>query len=192
MPDHRLVATGFFFLVVLLAMPLFQPCAAAQEAKLTHVIVTNTRDHLLLYLNVEGAFREEIVQAVMSGVPVSFSFYLELNKNRDFWPDKTLVSTKFTHTIKYNNLKKEFIVERSWETGEPTRTQSFADAKKLMAEVDSFKVVLLDQLEKGRQYQLLAKAELSRKTLPFYLHYVLFFVSLWDFETDWYAVDFIY
>jgi hypothetical protein len=28
--------------------------------------------------------------------------------------------------------------------------------------------------------------------LPFYLHYVLFFLSFWDFETDWYTVDFIY
>jgi hypothetical protein len=35
-------------------------------------------------------------------------------------------------------------------------------------------------------------AQLDKIRLPFYLHYVLFFVSLWDFETDWYAVDFRY
>jgi len=28
--------------------------------------------------------------------------------------------------------------------------------------------------------------------LPFYLDYVLFFLSLWDFETDWYSVVFKY
>jgi len=37
-----------------------------------------------------------------------------------------------------------------------------------------------------------AKAELNKLTLPFHLHYVLFFVSLWDFETDWYTIDFVY
>ncbi|NQT10914.1 MAG: DUF4390 domain-containing protein, partial [Desulfobacteraceae bacterium] len=41
-------------------------------------------------------------------------------------------------------------------------------------------------------YQIRAKAELGKLTLPFYLHYILFFVSLWDVETDWYTIDFIY
>ena len=36
------------------------------------------------------------------------------------------------------------------------------------------------------------KAELEKVRLPLYLHYVLFFVSLWDFETDWFTIDFIY
>jgi hypothetical protein len=53
-------------------------------------------------------------------------------------------------------------------------------------------IVPLAQLQKGQQYQVRAKAKLSKLTLPFYLHYVLFFVSLWDFETDWYTIDFIY
>jgi hypothetical protein len=61
-----------------------------------------------------------------------------------------------------------------------------------MTEIHSLKIIPLSELEKGRQYQLRVKAEFSKKTLPFYLHYVLFFVSLWDFETDWYALDFIY
>ena len=61
-----------------------------------------------------------------------------------------------------------------------------------MAEIDRLKVVPLNQLEKGRQYQLRAKAQLDKLTLPLYLHYVLFFVSLWDFETDWYTIDFIF
>jgi len=73
--------------------------------------------------------------------------------------------------------------------------QIFQQAQKLMTEIDSLEVVLLSKLEKGSRYQTRAKAEVSKLTLPFYLHYVLFFVSLWDFETDWYTmytIDFIY
>jgi hypothetical protein len=61
-----------------------------------------------------------------------------------------------------------------------------------MVDVDGLKIVPLSRLEKGRQYQVQAKAQLSKLTLPLYLHYVFFFVSLWDFETDWYTIDFIY
>ncbi|MDD4463706.1 MAG: DUF4390 domain-containing protein, partial [Desulfobacterales bacterium] len=121
-----------------------------------------------------------------------FSFAANLNKIRSLWLDKNLTDIEVTHTIKYNNLKKEFVVKRSWEQNQPRTTQSFEEAQRWMSEIDSLRIISLKQLEKGRQYQLRAKAELKRVTLPFYLHYVLFFVSLWDFETDWYAIDFTY
>ena len=177
---------------LLVGLLAISPVAFGQDARLTNIIVTNTRDNLLLYMNVEGAFREKMENAIQSGVPASFSFFVALYQARSLWKDKKIADIKITHTIRYNNLTKEFSVRRSWETGEPAVTQSFEEAQKLMTEVNSLKVFALDELQKGRQYQLRAKAELSKLTLPFYLHYVLFFVSLWDFETDWYTIDFTY
>ena len=169
-----------------------QNLAFAQNATLTNIIVTNTRDDLLVYLNVEGAFTEKMKKAISSGVSTTFSFYLSFYRVRNIWFDNNIEDIKVTNTIKYNNLKEEYIIERSWEKSGPQVTKSFDEAQKLMSEIDSLKIVPLKQLEKGAHYQLRAKAELSKVTLPFYLHYVLFFVSLWDFETDWYTVDFIY
>lgn len=171
---------------------MMQHVVYAQDASLTDIIVTNTRDDLLVYMNVEGAFTDKMKNAVLSGVPTTFSFYVELYKERNLWFDNKIADIKITHTLKYNNLKKEFIVKRSWENADPIVTQSFEEAQKLMAEIDSLKIVPLSELEKGGHYQIRAKAELSKLTLPFYLHYVLFFVSLWDFETDLYTIDFIY
>jgi hypothetical protein len=179
--------------VLLCLMLLFQPAAfGAPDAILKHIVVTNTRDDLLLYLNADGAFREKMKSAILSGVPATFSFFITLNIARNFWPDKNIADIKVTHTIKYDSLKKEFRVNRSWENGDAQVTTSFEEAQRWMAEIASLKVVPLNALEKGRQYQIRAKAKLSKLTLPFYLHYVLFFVSLWDFETDWYTIDFTY
>jgi len=179
--------------VIILSFLLFmQHPAVAQDASLSNIIVTNTRDDLLVYLKVEGAFREKMKQAIMSGVPATFSFLITLHKVQTVWLDKKTADLKLSHTVKYNNLKKEFIVKRSWENGKPLVTQSFEEAQKWMAEIDGLKVVSLSKLQKGQRYQLGAKAELNNTTLPFYLHHVLFFVSLWDFETDWHSIDFIY
>ncbi len=167
------------------------PCAA-QDATLSNLIVTNTSNDLLVYLNVEGAFREQTVNAIMSGVPASFSFFIKLYQKRSIWFDKAIANIEVVNSIKYNNLKKEFVVERSWENGKIRTAQSLQEAQKLMTDVDGLKVISLNKLEKGRQYQVKAKAQLSKLTLPFYLHYVFFFISLWDFETDWYTIDFIY
>ena len=188
----NVIAKGKIIAWVCILILLAQPAAMAQEARLTNVIVTNTRDDLLLYLSVDGAFTEQIQEAVLSGVPVTFSFLTRLYEVRDMWFDAGIADVRVTHTIKYENLKKEFTVQRSWEGDKPVVTRSLAEAQRLMTEIDSLKVVSLGRLEKGKQYQIRAKAELSKLTLPFYLHYVLFFVSFWDFETDWYTIDFIY
>jgi hypothetical protein len=177
------------FLFLFFAIPNL---GVAQDAILTNITVSNTRDDLLLYLNLEGAFREELQKAILSGVPSTFSFFAKLNKVRNFWFDQDIADIEVTHTIKYDNLKKEFSVVRSWKADNPEVTKSFNEAKKWMTEINSLKIIALKRLEKDVHYQLRVKAEVSKKTLPLYLHYILFFVSLWDFETDWYAIDFIY
>lgn len=164
----------------------------AQDATLTNITVSNTREDLLLFLNLKGAFREEMKKAILSGVPSTFSFFAKLNRVRSFWFDKDIADLEVTHTIIYDNLKKEFTVTRSWKENNPEVTESFNEAKKWMTEIDSLKIIPLNRLEKGEQYQLRVKAEVSKKTLPLYLHYILFFVSLWDFETDWYTIDFTF
>jgi hypothetical protein len=180
---------GLLLCVVIMIQPAM---IYAHDATLKNIIVTNTRDDLLIYLTVEGAFRENMETAISSGAPATFSFFVNLYQTRSFWFDKNISEVEILHTIKYDNLKTEYIVERSWDSNHQRVLKSFAEAKKLMAEIDSLKVVELNRLEKGSQYQIRTKAKLSKLTLPFYLHYVLFFVALWDFDTDWYSIDFIY
>lgn len=164
----------------------------AEDAQLNNIIVTNTRDDLLIYLTAKEAFPPKIDKAILSGVPTTFTFYINLYRVRGLWLDKEVANIKLSHTIKYDTVKKEYVVTRSWEGDRPLTTKSLEEAKAVMAEVDSLAVVPLKQLKKGQQYQIRTKAELSKRTLPFYLHYILFFVSFWDLETDWYTIDFIY
>ena len=140
---------GLLVLILLLFSGI--DLAAARDATLTNIIVTNTRDDLLVYLTVKGAFTQEMEEAVKSGVPASFTFLVNLHRSRGMWFDKEMADLTITHTIKYNSLKKEFTVSRSWDSNSPITTQSFETAKKLMTEVDSLKVVPLQALEKGKQ-----------------------------------------
>jgi hypothetical protein len=45
-------------------------------------------------------------------------------------------------------------------------------------------------MQKEATYQIRMKAELSKVNLPLFFRYIFFFVSLWDFETDWQKVTF--
>lgn len=181
---------GIVILIGLLLL-LSQQSLWAENAALD-IVPTNNRDDLLLYLNATGAFNEKTRKAILSGVPTTFTFYIKLNRDRDYWLDKSIVNLKVTHVIEYDNLKKEFHVDRSWASGAPVVTGSFEEAQQLMINIDSLKIVSLGELEKGQHYQIRAKAELSKFTLPLHLHRVLFFLAFWDVETDWYAIDFTF
>jgi hypothetical protein len=174
------------------ALPIAQGAALAEEPRLDNIIVTNTRDDLLLYLTAKNAFPNKIIEAIQSGVPTTFTFYVNLYRVRGLWPDKQVRDIKLSHTVKYDTLKNEYIITRSWEGNRPLKVKTIKEAKRLMSEVDSLPIVPLNKLNKGTQYQIRVKAELDRMTLRFYLHYVLFFLSFWDVETDWHAIDFIY
>lgn len=171
---------------------VFQPISFAEEAKLMDIVVTNNRDDLLLYLNATGAFRKKTKKVILSGVPITFTYLIALNQARAYWFDRSLVDIKVSHTIRYDGLKKVFEVSRSWDSANLIATNSFEEAQKLMVEIDSLKITALKTLQKDRHYQIRAKAELSKLTLPLQLHRVLFFLSFWDFETDWYTIDFTF
>ena len=171
---------------------LFNAAVFAQDARLSRITVSNTRDHLLLYVKLEGAFTEKMQEIILSGVPATFSYYVSLHSVRSLWFDKELADIKITNTIRYDSLKKEFTVMRPWKGDQPFYTQSFQEAQRYMTEIDGLLVYPLEELQKGGQYQIRTMAEMSKATLPWKMHYVLFFVSLWDFETDWYTIDFIF
>lgn len=182
--------------VLIFALCLFllvSGTAWGQDARVTDVIVTNTRDDLILYFRVQGCFTKELQQAILNGIPTTFTFLASLDQVRNFWKDNNLRSLDIRHTVKYNNLKNEFMITRSEHSDKPVIVNTLSEAKRIMAEVENLRIIKLTSLERNYRYQVRVKAELSKITLPFYLHYVFrFFLFLWDFETDWYTTDFIY
>jgi hypothetical protein len=166
--------------------------AMAKDAYLSDFVVTNTRDHLLVYFKVNNCFTPEMNNAIESGIETTFTFFVQLHEKRDLLWDKKIADLEVNHSIKYDSLKKTYSLRFSEDKNREVTARTFEEAKKLMAEVVALKVVPMHQLKKGKRYQLQMMAQLDKIRLPYYLHYVFFFLSLWDFETDWYAVDFRY
>jgi len=164
--------------------------AQANKATIEDIILTMTSDDLLLYCTVKNCFTEEMNRAILKGVPTTFTFHIQLHKKIRFFFDKKLADMKINHTIKYNALKNEFALSLDGNPGTSTTVKEFFKAKSLLTEVNGLKLVSLDDIERGKKYRVRIKAALNKVRLPFYLHYVLFFVSLWDFETDWHQVLF--
>lgn len=165
---------------------------AKENATISDIKLANTRDDLLVYFDVNDAFTPKINQAALNGAPTTFSFRVSLYQTQGYLFDKKIADVQIKSTLKYNSLKKNFSISRPWKDKTSVIVHSYADAKTLMTQIDNLTVIPLVKLVKGEKYQLRIKAKLDKVTLPLSLHTILFFVSLWDFETNWYVINFTY
>lgn len=168
------------------------PGLRAEDATIDELIVTNSSADLLLFLTVRKAFTSEMEEGIRNGIPVSFTFYVELLRNRKGWLNQEVTSLELDHTLTFDTLKEEYSIVLSEKSGQVIRTQSLAEAKKLMSRINGLAVSPLSALLPDEEYRLRVKAKLAEKKLPLYFHYVIPFWGLWDFETDWYSVEFRY
>lgn len=179
-------------LLILLCLLLVPIQSFAAEAKVTDLLISNTPDDLLVYLKLENCFTEKMEEAILTGIPTTFTFILELYQERRWWFDKRISLLEVRHTVKYDNIKKILYLLFSEQEREPEQFKEFAEAKRAMSELNGVVFTPLSQLTKGERYYLRVKARLDEVRLPLHLEYVFFFVSLWDFETDWARQAFVY
>lgn len=171
-------------------MMLLPSAALAKEAVISDVVVTNSSTDLLLYLKVKDAFTPELLAGVQNGLPVTFSYQINLDLIRSIWLNKNIYAGRVDYTLAYDNLKKEYSVQGGGKD-DKFITTDLAAAQRRMAELNGVAIVPLKVLEPDRRYILKVRVVLDKKTLPFHFNYLLPF-SFWGLKTDWYSVGFRY
>ena len=166
--------------------------AIAQEPRLKNITLSSTDERMVLSMHVEGAFTPEVIDSIYQEAKAEFTFLIRLYRDRRMWLDEKIVNLDLTHSLHYDQARETFMIHRSWAKDPLVETRSLAEAQALMTRIERIAILSLTQMQKGEGYELRAKAELKPITLPYYLHYVFYFVTLWDFETDWHSVFFIY
>ncbi len=162
----------------------------AREATIS-CFVTNDATHVLVYARLTNSFTKDMEAAILAGVPTTFTFLIDLYQERRYWVDKKIAGLTVRRTIKYDIVKKLFSVSSEGEK-EAITFSDYESAKRAMAELNGFPVVPVKSLQRNEFYAVQIKAKLEKVRLPLNMEYIFFFVSLWDFETDWYREGFFY
>ena len=164
---------------------------AKEKADIENVVVRQRQENLEVSFQVNNCFTPKMWEAVLSGVPTTFRMLVILERPACALIQPPVVEIAVEHSLKYDVLKKEFRVQIPEYPDKVYHTKDFAEARQLMSRVEGLPVMPLNRLAKEREYRLHIKAELSKLKLPLFIRYVFFFVSLWDFETDWRDAPFI-
>lgn len=180
------------FLLLILFLGNNAQAESSQEVQFKDITITTSKTHLLLFGVLSNDKHQELEQALHSGIPMQFTFFVELFRTRENWPDEELTTIEFNHTLRYDTLKEHYQLELEEHQNRKSTYESLEEAMKVMNDINGLKVIQLTDLTPDSSYELRIKAELFKKTLPMNLHYLIPFISMWNLETDWFTIEFTY
>ncbi|MBW1635588.1 MAG: DUF4390 domain-containing protein, partial [Deltaproteobacteria bacterium] len=178
-----------FFLMITLSSAAVEQRGGATIEELT---ATTSENHLILFCILENSFTKEMIEVLHSGIPLRFTFHIELHKTAENWPGELMTALSLQHTMVYDTLKESYRVTLEEEKNRTYSFRSLSEAEKAINEINGAKIVELSQLIPDKLYKLMVRAEIYRKTLPMGLRDVLPFFSWGDVETDWHTIEFRY
>jgi len=182
MPKKKEVFTGYLFIVILY---LFASSTHLIGAELANIVIRKSANKLLIDIKLKGVFTGEMKEALSKGITIDIAFSVALYEVHDFWFDNKMISQTANHQIRFDTLKKEYKIRRSWERRVFRAEKDPAEAQRILSEINGLNVIPLERLKKGAHYQLRIKSELQDRSY-------LFSGTPWEFETDWYTINFIY
>jgi hypothetical protein len=162
--------------------------SAKNKAEIVDIELAQDPDNLKVSFFIKDCFTPSLEEAIQSGVPTTFRILAVMEKPGVLFFQTEVLNVVLEHTIKYDYLKNEYHVQLPENADATLVTKDFVEAKQWMSMVKDLPLIPLWRLQKDQVYQLRLKAELSKVELPLFFRYIFFFVSLWDFETDWQKV----
>jgi hypothetical protein len=178
--------------VVLLTGLLFSgtEALAAEKAGIQEAFVVNSQAELLLYFSVGGALSPDMEKGILTGIPVTFAFFVELYEHQGAKAPVQIASRSFNHTLHFETLKEVFSLELTEHGKESVIFSDFASAATAMTSVHDLAVANLALLKPGLRYSLKMKARLAKQGLPTEFKNVMTFLKMWDFDTRWRELEF--
>ncbi len=154
---------------------------------ISDILITKGNNELLVSARLMGGFTPEIKTEIINGVSKEFFYYMVIKRVMPNWLDEEKVSGTVRYLIKYDILKKQFLVTRT--TDGSTSEQIYDSYDSMVADLsqlDRIGLTTLNVLNNRAQYYVSIKAEMKAGKLPFLLRYLFFFVPYSRFSTDWY------
>lgn len=137
--------------------------------------------------NLDDALTENLIEALHSGVPLTFTFDVHLLRKASLYPDKVISKNHIVHTVSYDTLKKTYEfsseginIKRKVVTKKPELY------KQLLLTLKDIPLSSINTMDPDEEYYVRVKAEMETdEGLWFPFNLLFFFVPFNEFETSW-------
>jgi hypothetical protein len=163
-------------LTFLLAAPL---TAAPPNPTIENLAATASGGKVSVRFTLTGAFENgEMVEALKSGLPTSFTYSVEIFRDRPNWFDDGIALARIEVICTYNSLTREYLLNYRRDK-RLVRSETFTDLAALEQHMTTVQEADLFEIGDRKPYKLKvrAKADLMRGWLMY--------VIPWEVSTRW-------
>ena len=173
----RRLAVPFLLLLVLIAP---DRSAASPKPEIVGIQGQVRGKEARVRFTLNNAFTPEMVEALNSGIEISFRTVVRVEKVYKRWFDATVGELKFSRSVRYDSLSRVYRLHRG--AGE----ELLHDVHAALAGMTQYEIVvpLNGDAERGKGYRVYIRSRLDKVGLSERLKSIFFFSSLWDVETE--------
>ena len=132
---------------------------------------------------------EAVRRGLVEGVPLTLEVDLDIERVRQLLPNSRVAELTQRYRLQYNAVSARYIL-RNENSGQQESLGSIDEAIARLSEVHSLPALDKALIAADRRYEGRVRAKLDFGTVPFTLRLLMFWVSDWHRESDWYAWTF--
>ena len=125
------------------------------------------------------------IEALESGVALTFELRLEVKRNRRWRPDKQVAELLQLYELQYHALSERYIV-RNVNSGEQNTFLTLSGALSALGQIEDLPLLDAALLREQRTYEVRLKAVLDIRSFPGPLRLVSAFFGDWRLASRWY------
>ena len=173
---------GFFTLSLLFF--LVTP-ASAQGFKIRSVETRLVNKVYQLNADVEYSLSNNVLEALKNGVPLVILLEIKVEKERNWWLNKSVGELKQGYLLLFHALSDKYIVNNLNSGAQ----YDFADVEEALASlshVEGLPILDAKLVEPAARYKVLLRTYLDLESLPAPVRPLAYLSAPWRLESDWY------
>jgi len=192
MMKERLALIGTILILTLTAGTA--PAAADGKPHISGLELHQGESEVLLSAHLVTDLGEEMREALRGGVPLTFSYRINLTSKGSILGEKVVRKREIIHTLEFDPVKQfyRFTGEGYGKQPEIRTTRDEEEALRWLTEIVDWPLYPFHRLEKNLRYRVRVMATLRSVELPSVLGYLFFFTTIFNQETPWAQLDFTY
>ena len=132
---------------------------------------------------------DAVRRGLTEGVPLSLELDLGIKRVRQLLPNSSVAELTQRYHLQYNAVSARYIL-RNDNSGQQQSLGSIDEAIEHLSEVHSLPALDKALIARDRRYEANVRAKIDFGTVPFTMRLLMFWVSDWHRECDWYAWTF--
>ncbi len=164
--------------------------APANAADVTiHEVRAQTINEIIhIDVDVSLDFSDDAIDALRSGIPITFDVDVEINRVRRFWWDKMQIRTKQRYRITHHALSEQYLIT-NLVTGDRRAFLDLEDAIANLERIRGLPIAELRALSGNRRYNAAVRMKLDIEALPAPMRPIAYFSPGWRMSSRWYEWD---